>query len=166
MRGRRGIAVVLVLGAALAATPAQGAAVRHTFSYSGRGTNQVTIQSGELRELWTGQAKPFGKITTHVAGFIQRPDPKSLLVSASMVIVDRQRDVLIGACTGGGVLPNPIGHEDWTCDATGGTGKFAATSGQWTLHIEIHRISFANGVQKNAFTETASGRISWMSKGR
>jgi hypothetical protein len=83
------------------------------------------------------------------------------MVRASMVIVDPHGDVLIGACTGTGTLPNPDGAEDWTCHATGGTGKFARSRGQWTLHISIHRVSIANGTQKNRFTETGAGRITW-----
>jgi hypothetical protein len=124
----------------------------------------VTIQTGELRERWSGKAKPFGKIQTHVAGWIERPDPKSLVVHASMVIADRSGAVLIGACTGTGILPNPDGTEDWACDATGGTGKFSTATGQWKLHIDIHRVSNHNGVQNNAFTETGSGQIHWTTK--
>src|SRR5437763_7531418 len=91
------------------AAGANGASTKRKFSYTGAGTNTVNIQTGELRELWKGRAKPFGKITTHVAGWIERPDPKSLTVHASMVIVDPSGDALIGACIGSGVLPNPDG---------------------------------------------------------
>src|SRR5260370_15561994 len=139
---------VIVLGAA---APAQGAPALRNFSSTGAGTNQVTLQTGELRELWTGRAKPFGKIKTHVAGFLQIQLPR-LVVHVTMVIAVPGGDVLIGACTGTGILPLPDGHEDWTCDATGGTGKFDASTGQWKLHIDIHRISLENGVQKNRFT--------------
>jgi hypothetical protein len=160
LKVRLAVAVVLAVGVVGAAAPAQGAPALRNFSYTGAGTNQVNIQTGELRELWTGRAKPFGKIKTHVAGFLQFPNPRSLTIHASMVIADPSGDVLIGACTGSGILPNPDGQEDWTCDATGGTGKFDASTGQWHLHIDIHRISLENGVQKNRFTETASGQIS------
>jgi hypothetical protein len=161
LNARVAVAVLFAVGVVGAASAAQSAPALRTFSYTGAGTNQVTIATGELRELWKGRAKPFGKITTHVAGWIERPDPRSLAVHASMVIADPKGDVLIGACTGTGILPNPDGQEDWTCDATGGTGKFAASTGQWKLHIDIHRISNENGVQKNRFTEAASGQISW-----
>jgi hypothetical protein len=160
VKARLVVAVALAVSIFGAAIPARGAPVLRNFSYRGTGTNQVTLLTGELRELWKGRAKPFGRITTHVAGFIQRPDPRSLTVHASMVIADPSGDVLIGVCTGTGILPNPDGQEDWTCDATGGTGKFETSTGQWKLHIDIHRISLANGVQKNRFTEKASGRIS------
>ena len=156
--------MVLAVSVVGAAAPAQGAPALRNFSYTGAGKNQVTIQTGELRELWTGRAKPFGKIKTHVAGFLQFPNPRSLVIHASMVIADPSGDVLIGACTGTGILPNPDGQEDWTCDATGGTGKFEASTGQWKLHIDIHRISLGNGVTKNRFTETASGQISWKTR--
>jgi hypothetical protein len=96
-----------------------------------------------------------------VAGWIQRPTPTTLAVRSSMVIVDPRGDVLIGACSGTGIVPNPNGSENWTCRATGGTGKFARSRGQWTLHIVIHRVSNANGTQKNRFTETGAGRITW-----
>lgn len=167
MKARLAAVLTLALGLVGATTGsvAHGASALRAFSYTGAGTNYVNIQTGELRELWKGRAKPFGRITTHVAGWIQRPDPKSLTVRTSMVIVDPRGDVLIGACSGSGILPNPDGHEDWTCHATGGTGKFARSRGQWTLHIVIHRVSIANGVQKNSFTETGSGRITWNSRG-
>ena len=156
------VAAVLALGVctAAAAAPGRTSALRK-FSYSGAGTNHVDIQTGELREFWTGRAKPFGKITTHVAGWIERPTPSTLTVHTSMVIADPSGAVLIGACTGKGTLPLPDGAEDWNCDATGGTGKFRRSTGHWTLHIDIHRVSVSNGVQKNRFTETGSGRISW-----
>ncbi len=161
LKARLAVAVVLaVVGGVGAAVPAQGGPALRAFSYTGAGTNQVTLQTGQLRELWTGRAKPFGKIKTHVAGWIQFSG-RSLAVHASMVIADPSGNVLIGACTGTGILPIPDGQEDWTCDATGGTGKFDASTGQWKLHIDIHRISLANGVQKNRFTETATGQISW-----
>jgi hypothetical protein len=156
---------LLALGVSTAAaTPDHSSALRK-FSYKGSGTNAVNIQTGELRELWKGRAKPFGKITAHVAGWIQRPTPSTLDIHASMVIVDRVGDVLIGACTGNGTVPNPDGAEDWSCDATGGTGKFKRSRGGWTLHIAIHRISNKNGTQKNHFTETGAGRISWNPRG-
>jgi len=163
VKHRLGALVVISVVLAAVTTTASAAPGPRTFSYRGSGTNQVTLQSGELRELWKGTAKPFGKITTHVAGFLVLRPP-NLTVHASMVIVDRHGDVLIGACTGTGILPLPDGQEDWTCDATGGTGKFESSTGQWTLHIDIHRIELANGVQKNRFTETANGRITWSSK--
>jgi hypothetical protein len=160
LKARLAVAVVLAVSIAGMAAPAWGAPALRSFSYTAAGTNQVTIQTGELRELWTGRAKPFGKIKTHVVGFLQFPNPRSLAIHASMVIADPSGDVLIGACTGTGILPNPDGQEDWACDATGGTGKFEASTGQWKLHIDIHRISLVNGVQSNRFTETASGQIS------
>lgn len=168
MKARSAVVAALTLGAcaATAAVPYAATSVLRKFSYTGAGTNSVTIRTGELRELWTGRANPFGRITTHVAGWIQRPTPTSLAVHASMVIADPRGDVLIGACTGKGVLPNPNGSEDWTCDATGGTGKFKSSRGQWTLHIIISRISNQNGIQRNRFTEKGSGRISWNATGR
>ena len=81
-----------------------------------------------------------------------------------MVIVDPDNHVLIGACTGSGTVPNPDGAEDWSCDATGGTGKFKRSRGHWTLHIVIHRISNQNGKQRNRFDETGAGRISWSTR--
>jgi hypothetical protein len=161
LRAALAIAVVVAVSVASAAAPAQGAPALRDFSYAGAGTNRVSIQTGELRELWTGRAKPFGKIKTHVAGWLQFPGPRALAVHASMVIADPSGDALIGACIGTGILPIPDGQEDWTCDATGGTGKFEASTGQWKLHIDIHRIALGNGVQTNRFTETASGQISW-----
>lgn len=125
----------------------------------------MNIQTGELRELWKGRANPFGKITAHVAGWIERPTPTTLVVHASMVIVDPGRDVLIGACTGTGTVPLPDGAEDWTCQATGGTGKFKRSRGKWTLHIDIHRVSNQDGTQKNRFDETGAGRLSWNASG-
>jgi hypothetical protein len=165
VKARFAVVIALAVGTGSAAPTAtsQGASGLRAFSFTGAGTNYVNIQTGELRELWKGRAKPFGRITTHVAGWIQRPDPKSLTVRTSMVFVDPHGDVLIGACSGTGILPNPDGHEDWTCRATGGTGKFARSRGGWTLHIVIHRVSIANGTQKNRFTETGSGRITWKS---
>jgi hypothetical protein len=164
VKARLAVGVVLAVSVAGMAAPAQGAPAPRSFSYTASGTNQVTIATGELRELWTGRAKPFGKIKTHVAGWLQFPNPRSLVIHASMVIADPSGDVLIGACTGTGILPNPDGQEDWTCAATGGTGKFDASTGQWNLHIDIHRVTLENGVQKNRFTETASGQISWKTK--
>ena len=146
--------LVLTLAPAAVAGRARG-----SFSYTGQGTNQVNIQSGELREVWHGRAKPWGKITAHVAGWIERPDNTHLTVHASMVIAVPGGDVLIGACTGSGTLPEPDGAEDWTCDATGGTGRFERATGGWKLHIDIHRVSISGGVQKNRFTESGSGRI-------
>ena len=164
VKARLAVIAALALGvtaaAAAAAAVPHGSALRH-FSYSGAGTNSVNIPTGELRELWTGQATPFGRITAHVAGWIQRPDPRSMVIHSSMVIVDPRGDVLIGACTGTGILPNPNGSEDWTCDATGGTGKFKRSRGRWTLHIVISRISIKNGTQRNRFTERGAGRLSW-----
>src|SRR6266516_1282745 len=88
MKARRTIVVALVFGiAAVVAIPeaSSGSALRK-FSFTGAGTNLVIIQTGELRELWTGHANPFGKITAHVAGRVQRPTPTSLAVRSSMVI--------------------------------------------------------------------------------
>jgi hypothetical protein len=78
-----------------------------------------------------------------------------------MVIIDPSGDKLVGTCTGKGVPPKPKGWETWTCKAAGGTGKFQRSRGRWTLHIAISRVSAANGVQKNRFTETGAGHISW-----
>lgn len=164
MKARLALVVALALGLAAPAAPA--ASSLRSFRYSGSGTNSVNIGTGELRELWRGTATPFGRITAHVAGWIQRPTPRTLAVRTSMVIVDPRGDVLIGACTGTGTLPNPDGAETWTCQADGGTGKFASSRGQWTLHISIHRVSIASGVQRNRFTETGSGRISWNTRRR
>jgi hypothetical protein len=80
-----------------------------------------------------------------------------------MAIVDPSGDKLVGTCTGKGVPPIPRGYEDWTCKTTGGTGKFKQSRGQWTLHIEISRVSNANGVQNNRFTEEGAGQIGWNS---
>jgi hypothetical protein len=152
----------MAVALSVAATAAsQGASALRKFTYRGAGTNVVNIQTGELREIWTGRANPFGKITTYVAGWIQRPTPRTLVVQASMVIVDPRGDVLIGACTGRGTLPLPDGAEDWTCQARGGTGKFKRSRGQWTLHIRIHRVSNQNMTQKNRFDESGTGRLSW-----
>ena len=101
-----------------------------------------------------------------MAGWIERPTPRTLTVHASMVIVDPSDDVLIGACIGAGTVPAPDGAEDWTCDATGGTGKFKYSRGQWKLHIEIHRVSNQGTTQKNRFDETGAGRISWKASRR
>jgi hypothetical protein len=163
VKARLAVVIALGLGLAGAATTATSpaASALRSFSYTGAGTNSVNIATGELVELWRGRATPFGNITTHVAGWIQRPTPRTLAVRTSMVIVDPRGDVLIGACSGTGTLPNPDGAEDWTCRATGGTGKFARSRGQWTLHIVIHRVSNANGTQRNRFTETGRGRITW-----
>src|SRR2546423_8848951 len=111
MLARIAVLVALALGVSTAAAATQGASALRKFTYTGSGTNSVNIQTGELRELWKGRAKPFGKITTHVAGWIQRPTPETLDVHASMVIVDRTGDVLIGACIGKGTVPNPDGAE-------------------------------------------------------
>jgi hypothetical protein len=81
-----------------------------------------------------------------------------------MLIVDPSGDKLVGICTGKGVPPKPTGWEDWTCKAAGGTGKFKHARGRWTLHIVISRVSNANGVQQNRFTEKGAGRISWKGK--
>ena len=67
--------------------------------------------------------------------------------------------------SGAGTLPLPDGAEDWTCHATGGTGKFKHSHGSWGLHIKIHRVSNENGIQKNRFEETGAGRISWNAGG-
>jgi hypothetical protein len=83
-----------------------------------------------------------------------------------MVIIDPGSDVLIGACTGSGTAPLPDGAEDWSCQAVGGTGKFARSRGHWTLHIDIHRVSNQGGFQRNRFGETGTGRISWNAGGR
>jgi hypothetical protein len=96
-----------------------------------------------------------------VAGWIQRPTPTTLAVRASWVVVSPSNDVLIAACTGTGIVPAPSGSEDWTCHATGGTGKFARSTGQWTLHIVISRIWNRNGTQHNRFTIAGRGRLSW-----
>ncbi len=163
MKARLAVIAALALGISTAAATAapHGASALRKFTYRGAGTNVVNIQTGELRELWKGRANPFGKITTYVAGFIQRPTPTTLVVYASMVIVDPRADVLIGACTGSGTVPLPDGAEDWTCQARGGTGKFKRSRGQWTLHIDIHRVSNQNTTQKNRFTEKGAGRLSW-----
>jgi hypothetical protein len=158
------IAVVVALAFALfggAGAAAHGKSSLRKFSYSASGTNHVNIQTGELSEHWEGYAKPFGKIATDVGGSLQRPTPTTLTVQTNMFIRDRSRDLLVGACTGSGILPNPDGSEDWTCDATGGTGKFKRSRGHWTLHIEISRISIENGVQSNRFTEQGAGRLRW-----
>jgi hypothetical protein len=78
-----------------------------------------------------------------------------------MVIVDPSGDKLVGTCTGKGVPPKPKGWENWKCKAAGGTGKFKRSRGRWTLHIAISRVSNANGIQKNRFTENGAGHISW-----
>jgi hypothetical protein len=154
------VAVVVLLGATPAV--AHAAPTLRKFSYQGAGTNYVNLSTGELRELWKGRAKPFGKITTHVAGWVQFPKPPAFMIRSSMVIVDPSGEVLIGACSGTGILPLPHGHEKWTCQVTGGTGKFAHSRGSWTLHIDIHRIWIRKGVSHNRFTERATGRVSWM----
>jgi hypothetical protein len=163
MKARLAVAITLALGvaAAVATTASPATSGLRSFNYRGAGTNSVNIATGELVELWRGRASPFGNITTHVAGWIQRPTPSTLAVRSSMVIVDPRGDVLIGACSGTGIVPNPNGSENWTCRATGGTGKFSRSRGQWTLHIVIHRVSNANGTQRNRFTETGAGRITW-----
>ena len=161
---KTGLAVVVALAlgvSTITAAAAPGVSGLHKFTYKGAGTNHVNIQTGELREHWAGRADPFGKITAEVAGWIERPTPTTLTVHASMVIVDRDDAVLIGACTGTGTLPLPDGAEDWTCHATGGTGKFKHSHGSWGLHIKIHRVSNENGIQKNRFDETGAGRLSW-----
>ena len=163
VKGRCAILLTLALGTSAAADVASAATPLRKFSYGAAGTNYVNLKTGELRELWKGQARPLGKITTHVAGWVQFPKPPAFMIRSSMVIVDRSGDVLIGACSGTGILPLPHGHENWTCQATGGTGKFAQSRGQWRLHIVISRIWLRKGVQKNRFTEKASGRISWKS---
>jgi hypothetical protein len=159
---RSRFAIVLALALAVAATAsaaAPRASALRSFAFTGAGTNHVSIQTGELTELWTGRATAFGKITVHVAGWIQRPTQRTLAVRASQVFVAPGGDVLIGSCTG--TVPAPDGAEDWTCHAAGGTGKFARSRGQWTLHIVIHRVSNANGTQKNRFTIAGAGRITW-----
>ena len=168
VKARLAVLVALALGVSSTGASAvpHGASALRKFTYKGAGTNVVNIQTGELRELWKGRAKPFGKITTHVAGWIERPTPTTLVVHASMVIVDPADDVLIGACTGTGTAPLPDGAEDWTCRATGGTGKFGRSRGHWKLHIDIHRVSNQNMTQKNRFRETGSGRVSWNAPGR
>jgi hypothetical protein len=161
------MALTLGVAASAAAAPHRSSALR-TFTFNGAGTNYVNIGTGELNELWSGNASArvgrtnaFGKITTHVAGWLQRPTPTTLAVSASWVVVSPSRDVLIAACTGTGIVPAPNGSEDWNCHATGGTGKFARSRGQWTLHIVISRIWNRNGVQHNRFTINGRGRLSW-----
>jgi hypothetical protein len=163
---RHAVVVAVVLGLFAAAIPKVGfASSPRKFSFTGAGTNVVTIQTGELRERWTGHANPFGKITAHVTGRIKLPTPTSLVVHSRMVINDPSGDELIGTCSGKGIPPTPKGSEDWSCVATGGTGKFKHSHGRWTLHIVIHRISNDNGVQKNRFTEKGAGRISWNAGG-
>jgi len=161
MKPRLAIVVVLALGVSTAAAAPLRTSALRKFSYSGAGTNYVNIHTGEVRELWKGHADSIGKITTHVGGWIQFPNPPALAFHGSMVIVDRKGDVLIGACSGTGVLPLPNGQEDWTCDDQGGTGKFKHSRGQWTLHIVIDRVSLDNGIQTNRFTEKGAGQISW-----
>jgi hypothetical protein len=160
---RSTVAVTVVLAIFFTAACSQGApnSPLRDFSYTGAGTNVVTIQSGQLSEHWSGRANPFGNITTQVTGRVSRPTPTSLAIQSRMVIVDPSGDQLVGTCTGQGVAPTPQGHEDWTCMAQGDTGKFKQSRGQWTLHIEIFRVSNANGVQNNRFIETGTGRISW-----
>jgi hypothetical protein len=162
-RVRRPTVVVAVMVAVSAAAIAESASASplRKFSYTGAGTNVVNIQTGELREHWTGHAHPFGKITAHVTGRIMLPTPTSLVVHSRMVIVDPSGDQLVGTCTGKGIPPKPKGMEDWTCKAVGGTGRFKRSRGWWTLHIEISRVSNANGIQTNRFTEKGTGRISW-----
>src|SRR3954466_2229999 len=148
MRARFTVMLVVALGAAVAAAPASPSASRK-FSFRAAGANAVDVQTGEVEEHWTGRAKGIGKITGHVVGWIDRPNATDLVFRGSPVIVDRDDDVLIGACTGDGVLPNPDGHEDWACHATAGTGKFKHSRGQWKMHIELQRQSIGNGTQKN-----------------
>lgn len=154
------LALALVFSSATAVAGPHRKPPLRKLSYSGAGTNSVNIQTGELSEHWEGYAKPFGKITTDVAGSLQRPTPTTLTVQTSMFIKDRSGDLLVGACSGSGILPNPDGSEDWTCHATGGTGKFKRSRGFWTLHIVISR-SIENGVQNNRFTEQGAGRLRW-----
>jgi hypothetical protein len=154
------VAIVLPVSALAVAARAATSPVRK-FTYEGGGTNIVNVQTGELREQWAGKANPFGKITARVTGRVALPTPTSLVVHSRMVIVDPSGDKLIGTCTGKGVPPKPSGWEDWTCKAAGGTGKFKRSHGHWTLHIVISRVSNANGVQRNRFTEKGAGRISW-----
>jgi len=168
VKGRLAVVLALALGVstATAAGVPHGTSALRKFTYRGAGTNVVNIQTGELRELWKGRANPFGKITTHVAGWIERPTPRTLVVHASMVIVDPRGDVLIGACTGNGTVPLPDGAEEWSCQATGGTGKFQRSGGQWSLHIDSHRVSNQGVTQKNRFTEGGTGRLSWSARRR
>lgn len=156
------VAVVLIVSAA-ACSQGQSASPLRKFSYTGEGTNVVTIQPGQLDEHWTGYANPFGRINAQVTGRVVLPTPTSLVVQSTMVIVDPSGDRLVGTCTGKGVPPIPRGYEDWTCKTAGGTRKFKQSRGQWTLHIEISRVSNANGVQNNRFTEEGAGQISWNS---
>jgi len=155
------VAAVALAVSATAVTAGAFASPPRKFSYVGAGTNAVTIATGELREVWAGRSDPFGKITARVSGRVALPRPASLVVHARMVISDPSGDELIGTCTGKGIPPKPKGFEDWTCRAAGGTGKFARSRGRWTLHIVISRISNANGVQRNRFTERGAGRICW-----
>ncbi len=155
------VAAVLAIASLGATVPAKGSPALRSFSYQGAGTNHVNLATGDLRELWTGRAKPFGKVKTHVAGYLQLAPPLFRSIHTTMVIAVPGGDVLIGACTGTGVLPLPDGREDWACDALGGTGRFDASTGSWKLHIDIHRLSLQGGVQENAFTEQGSGQISW-----
>jgi hypothetical protein len=146
---------------AFTASTAAAAGPLHKFSYEGRGTNVVHIAAGQVRELWKGHAKQFGAITAHVAGFIQLLGGRNFAIHATIVIVqDSSDDVVIGACDGTGILPEPHGSENWSCDDIGGTGKFSHSRGHWKLHIDIHRTSLQDGVQRNRFTETGTGRIS------
>jgi hypothetical protein len=158
-----GVAIVLAVSAAAVAERASASPLRK-FSYTGAGTNTVHIRTGQLREHWTGHAHPFGTIVAHVTGRIMLPTPTSLVVHSRMVIVDPSGDELVGTCTGKGIPPTPKGSEDWTCKAVGGTGKFKRSRGGWTLHIAISRVSNANGIQKNRFTEKGSGRITWSAR--
>jgi len=164
MRARVPVVLVLFLAAFAATAPASDAVSLRKFTYRATGTNKVNIATGELSEHWKGTSPQLGKITTRVAGFIQRPTPTTLTVKAAMIIVDPGDDVLVATCTGSGTLPIPDGAEDWTCRVVGGSGKFRRSRGQWKLHIDIHRISNQNAVQKNRFDETGSGKVSWSSR--
>ena len=68
MPARLALVAVLAFGVSTAVAAPDRASGLRKFTYTGSGTNSVNIQTGELRELWKGRAKPFGKITTHVAG--------------------------------------------------------------------------------------------------
>jgi hypothetical protein len=166
------LALLVALALALS-LPIAGTAATHrrkpalrTFSYTATGTNSVNITTGELSEHWQGTAKPFGRITADVAGTIQRPTPATLTVQITMTIHDPRGDLLIGTCIGSGILPNPDGYEDWTCEAVGGTGKFKRSRGHWSLHIDIHRASIQAGAQNNNFTEQGAGRLRWNADAR
>ena len=156
------LAVVVAVTFAFAVSPAGAVAPLRGFDYHATGTNVVRIRSGQLREVWRGRAGALGAITAHVSGTIQIRAHRRFAIQATIVIAqESSRDKLIGGCRGTGILPEPSGSEDWACDDRGGTGRFSRSRGAWRLHIAIHRVTLENGLQRNRFTETAHGRISW-----